>query len=432
MPINVAAATSLDVGTLFVIAICVTVLLGIFLLFAWLQERVPALAWWGLAYLIGALSGGLWRFEGLEATPTAAGTEIPLFLAIGMIWSAARLFHGRQVNWCVMCLGAAVWPLAWLFPAFAASAASRLVVGALIVAFYTFLIATELWRERRKTLIRSWPASLVPMLHGAVFLYPVLLLTMAPDGAGWRGFAGGWIAVFIIEVVLYLIGAAFIVMLLAKDRTVGFYKTAATTDPLTGVLNRRGFAEASALVLKRGERHAVPVSVLAFDLDHFKSINDRFGHGAGDAVLKHFAAVIRKNMRADDVIARLGGEEFIAVLPATLADAAAAAERVRAALAAEVVACDGARIAATVSVGVACASPSAPLDALIARADETLYRAKTNGRNRVELSTEAVAAPRPAQAPALVVRQQKQKGAARSSALQSCTAFAMREDAYAE
>ncbi len=357
------------------------------------------MAWWGLAYLIGALSGGIWRFEGDAASAAAGSAEIPLFLAVGMIWSAARLFHGRPVRWGTMCIGAAVWPLAWLFPAFAGSAASRLVVAALIVAFYTFLTAAELWRERRKALLRRWPAVFVPMLHGAVFLFPVALMTLAPDGVRWRGFTSGWISVFMIEVVLYLIGAAFIVMILAKDRTVGFYRTAATTDPLTGVLNRRGFTEASALVLRQSARGAVPVSALAFDLDRFKSINDRFGHGAGDAVLRQFAAVMRKTMRTDDVIGRFGGEEFIAVLPSTLADAAAAAERVRAAFAAETVSCDGTLIAATVSVGVACGSPAAPLAALLARADETLYRAKMNGRNRVEVSDEAVAA-RPALAPA--------------------------------
>jgi diguanylate cyclase (GGDEF)-like protein len=428
MPTDLAAAaTSLDVGTLLIIAICVTALLGLFLLFAWLQERIPALAWWGLAYLIGALSGGIWRFEGVAALPAAGSAEIPLFLAVGMIWSAARLFHGRSVRWGTMCLGAAVWPLAWLFPAFAASAASRLVVAALIVAFYTFLTAAELWRERRKALLRRWPAVFVPMLHGAVFLFPVASMTLAPDGERWRGFTSGWISVFMIEVVLYLIGAAFIVMILAKDRAVGFYKTAATTDPLTGVLNRRGFTEATARVLRQSARGAVPVSALAFDLDHFKSINDRFGHGAGDAVLRQFAAVMRKNMRTDDVIGRLGGEEFIAVLSSTLADAAAAAERVRTAFAAETVSCDGTLIATTVSAGVACGSPAAPLAALLARADETLYRAKTNGRNRVEVSDEAVAA-RPASAPDAT----KQKGVARSDALQGCTACAMREDAYAE
>jgi len=386
------ASLSLDVGTLFVIAICVTLLLGLLLLLAWSQERIPALAWWGVAYLIGAFSGAIWRFGDLIGPTLPAGiANILLFVTVGMIWSAARLFHGRPVRWGVMFLGAAVWSLAWMFPAFAHSAASRILVSSFIVAGYTFLIAVELWRERRKSLIRRWPALFVPMLHGAIFLFPVALATLSHDDNVFRGVAGGWVAAFVIEVVLYVVGAAFIVLILAKDRTARFYKTAAATDPLTGVLNRRGFLQGATIVMERNRGSMGPISVLAFDLDHFKSINDRWGHAVGDTVLQLFATVVRKTMRADDVIGRFGGEEFVAILPGTLADAAAVAERVRAAFAAAGLEFGGRQIAATVSVGVACGSPSAAVETLIARADEALYRAKMNGRNRVEAPDEAVA-----------------------------------------
>ena len=130
--------------------------------------------------------------------------------------------------------------------------------------------------------------------------------------------------------------------------------------------------------------------MLAFDLDRFKSINDRFGHNGGDAVLQMFATVVRKTMRASDVIGRLGGEEFVAIVSGTLADAAIAAERVRSAFAAAEIALEGQRIAATVSIGIACGSPAAAIETLITRADVALYRAKTNGRNRVERADEAV------------------------------------------
>jgi len=105
-----------------------------------------------------------------------------------------------------------------------------------------------------------------------------------------------------------------------------------------------------------------------------------------------FATVVRKTMRADDVIGRLGGEEFVAILPSMPADAAAVAERVRAAFAAAGGVLDGRQIAATVSAGVACGSPLATVEALIARADTALYRAKMKGRDRVETADEAVAA----------------------------------------
>jgi diguanylate cyclase (GGDEF)-like protein len=384
-----AAPATLDVGTLFVIAIWVTSLLGLFLLFAWVQERIPALAWWGVAYLIGGFSGAIWRFGDVSSSLLPSGVaNILLFIAVGMIWSAARLFHGRPVSWGAMYLGALVWLVAWSFPAFAHSAGSRVLVSSLIVAAYTFLIAGELWRERRNMLIRRWPAIFVPMLHGVVFLFPVALATLG-EGSGLQGVPTGWLALFVIEIVLYVVGAAFIVLILAKDRTVRFYKVAAMTDPLTSTLNRRGFFEAAELLMERNRARKAPISVLAFDLDHFKSINDRYGHAGGDKILTLFAAVVRKTLRSDDIVGRLGGEEFVAILPSALTDAAAAAERVRAAFAA-CAQCDGRKIAATVSVGIACGSPLAAIDMLVARADAALYRAKMNGRDRVEADEKAV------------------------------------------
>jgi len=383
------ASMSLDIGTLSVIAICVTSLLGLFLLFAWSQDGTTALAWWGTAYLLGGLSGAMWRLADVMTLPVPESVpDVLLFIAVGMIWSAARLFHGRPVLWGAMCFGAVVWLASFSLPLFAASAASRLIVSCLIVASYTFLTAAELWRERRKSLIRRWPASLVPMLHGAVFLFPVGLASL--DGGG-RAFGTGWVAVYAIEIVLYVVGAAFVVLMLAKDRTVRQLKLAAATDPLTDLLNRRGFFEAAAAIMATRQRSKQPVCVLAFDLDHFKTINDAFGHSAGDATLHLFAAVVKKTLRSGDAIGRLGGEEFIALLPAALSDAAAAADRVRRAFeAASAVA--GSHAAATVSVGVACGSALAEIDSLIARADAALYRAKSNGRNRVETADEAVAA----------------------------------------
>ena len=299
---------SLDMGTLFVIAICVTLVVGLLLLRAWAQESIPALGWWGAAYLMGAFSGAIWRFGDLTGSELPAGiANILLFVTVGMIWSAARLFQGRRVRWGLMFLDAAVWLVAWLFPAFAHSAASRILVSSLIVAGYTFLIAIELWRERRQLLIRRWPALFVPMLHGAIFLFPVALATLSHDRNVFRSLAGGWVAAFVIEIVLYAVGAAFIVLILSKDRSVRFYKMAAATDPLTGVLNRRGFFQGAAIVMDRNRRSLTPVSVLAFDLDHFKSINDRWGHAVGDSVLQLFATVVRKTMRAGDVIGRVGG-----------------------------------------------------------------------------------------------------------------------------
>jgi diguanylate cyclase (GGDEF)-like protein len=428
MASNLAAApASLDVGTLFFIAICVTVLLGLFLLYAWTQERIRALAWWSVAYLIGGASGALWRFGDIIAPglPSSTPTAL-LFVAVGMIWSAARVFHGRPVHWIATTFGAVFWLVACYVPAVAGSEASRITVSALIVAGYTFLTANELRRERRKSVIRRWPAIFVPMLHGAIFLFPVALATLSASGDGIHGVARGWIAVFTIEILLYIVGTAFIVLILAKDRTVHIYKTAATTDPLTGLLNRRGFFEAAGALMTHNRRRMAPVSVLAFDLDHFKSINDRYGHAVGDAVLQMFAKVARETLRASDIVGRLGGEEFVAVLPSTLAEAGIAAERVRAALAAASIVRSGQRVTATVSIGVSSGAPTIAVDSLITRADDALYRAKANGRNRVETAAqETTAAPAAApdqSAEAAMRKRRKEKGTVNNGAPESCIA----------
>jgi diguanylate cyclase (GGDEF)-like protein len=422
----VAAATSLDVGTLFVVAICVTLLLGLFLLYAWSQERIRALGWWSGAYFIGGASGIFWRFgEKIVPAGLTDAATILLFAAVGMIWSGARVFHGRPVHRLGMVYGAAFWLAASFSPAFAESAASRVVVSALIVASYTFLTASELWRERRKSLIRRWPALFVPMLHGAIFLFPVALATLSPADDGAQSFARGWIVVFAIEIILYVVGTAFMVLILAKDRTMRAYKTAAATDPLTGLLNRRGFFEETATLCTRRRKAKAPVTLLAFDLDRFKSINDAHGHAAGDDVLRVFAEVARDNLRANDIVGRLGGEEFVALLPANAAEAGIAAERVRAALAATAIVRDGKTIAVTVSIGLACCAPTVAVDALIAQADEALYRAKANGRNRIEIAADtpsaasAAASAQPQENARGVRRRRNQKGAVDDGALGS-------------
>jgi diguanylate cyclase (GGDEF)-like protein len=374
---------TLDVTTLFIVATCITALLGLFLLSAWMQERIRALAWWGTAYLIGGFSVAIWSIEGLISPPLPAGSaNALLFVACGMIWNAARLFHGRPVMWGWMFAGSIAWLAACLAPEFVESALARIVLSSLIVASYTFLTAAELWHERRKTLLRRWPAIFVPMLHGAVFLAPIPLASLLPAEGGIVSLASGWIAIFALETMLYVVGTAFIVLVLAKEKSVRALRDAASVDDLTGLLNRRGFFAAAHQLVRRQAKRQEPVSVLMFDLDHFKSINDRFGHPFGDDVLRVFAAAIMSTLRTDDVVGRFGGEEFVVMLAGDLKDATVAAERVRTAFERAGKTVAGREVAATVSIGAA--SGGIDVASLIAAADVALYRAKSNGRNRVE------------------------------------------------
>ncbi|MCA1245863.1 sensor domain-containing diguanylate cyclase [Massilia sp. MS-15] len=160
----------------------------------------------------------------------------------------------------------------------------------------------------------------------------------------------------------------------------------AFADHLTGLANRRAFFEAAGRELERSCALARPTAVIAFDADHFKTINDRHGHPAGDAVLRHLAGLLLSTFREVDVVARVGGEEFAVLLPSTgLAQAALVAERLRDAVAAQAAEVDGVRIACTVSAGVACLDDGeGGIDLLLKRADQALYAAKRGGRNRVE------------------------------------------------
>jgi diguanylate cyclase (GGDEF)-like protein len=127
---------------------------------------------------------------------------------------------------------------------------------------------------------------------------------------------------------------------------------------------------------------------MIFDIDHFKSINDRFGHPAGDEVLKLFATVITHTLRITDLSGRIGGEEFAAMLPCSLDEAMQAAERVREAFATCGIQVDEAPVATTVSIGVAGGPAGTELDVLLAAADTALYQAKRSGRNRVQAAEE--------------------------------------------
>jgi diguanylate cyclase (GGDEF)-like protein len=365
----------------------VAAMLGAMLLFFGKQEDIPALKWWGTAYLLGAASVALWTLasntlgEMLSLALNAVG-----FVACGMVWNASRVFHGRKPNLPGLVLGAVAWVAAAVTLA-PEAIAMRLTIGAGIVAVYAALTATELWSERRRTLQGRWPAIVVPVMHGFVLMLPILLgdLLHPQDG---KFSASIWVTMFAIELVLYAVGTVFLIFVLVSERTVTAHKTAASMDPLTGMFNRRGFAEATSRVIEREAKAGRPVTVMIFDIDHFKSINDRFGHPAGDEILKLFATIVLNTLRISDLSGRIGGEEFAALLPCSLEEAVIAAERVREAFEASGIMDDTGPVDTTVSIGVAGGPAGTELEVLLAAADTALYQAKRGGRNRVETAEE--------------------------------------------
>ncbi len=159
----------------------------------------------------------------------------------------------------------------------------------------------------------------------------------------------------------------------------------ATLDALTGALTRRRFLELFDQELARRNRTNTALSVLMIDLDHFKSINDRFGHATGDLALSHFSAVCKSCLRSPDHLGRMGGEEFAVLLPETnIEDAHVVAERLRRSVAAtKITLDDNTHITLTISIGLAECYGYQPPEAILAAADRALYQAKHGGRNRV-------------------------------------------------
>ena len=163
----------------------------------------------------------------------------------------------------------------------------------------------------------------------------------------------------------------------------------AITDALTGAFNRRHAQEVLEREIERAARYGRPLSVVLFDLDHFKSINDTHGHNWGDQVLKSFVLCALESLRTSDVLARWGGEEFIAILPETTPEqAAVVADRIRCRLAESQWVTPGGPLVATTSAGIAATRGREAVSGLVHRADQALYAAKEQGRDRVIISAE--------------------------------------------
>jgi diguanylate cyclase (GGDEF)-like protein len=383
---------ALDVNTLFLVTIYVEAILGLLLLFAWVQNTaIYAVAWWGFADLLRAASIALFGLYGTVSDFISIDlANALLFTSFAFTWNGARLFDHRKPRWLLVFGGAALWLVVSHIPSVASSWDLRVLVSSGIITAYTWATAYEFWRGRSEPLVSRWPAILMLFAHGSLYLLRTPFGAMLP----WRPvsmdmFNSVWLTVISFEALLFTISIAFILLAMAKERTEHRHKTASLIDPLTGIANRRAFLQDAEAQLKRQMTEPRPTAVLLLDLDNFKSINDRFGHAMGDRVLQIFAEIGSGCMHRFDIFGRLGGEEFAAVLVNTPRERAlAVAEEIRAAFADATLEIESKPVVATVSIGLVISYDSVlDLSALLAQADHALYRAKDNGRNRIEIAS---------------------------------------------
>ena len=381
---------TLDIHTLFLVTIYVEAILGVLLLFAWLQNlEIRAVAWWGCAHLMRA--GSIVLFGMFGSVSQAISIDLAntlLFMSFAVTWTGARVFDGRKPLALAIIAGPLVWLAVSQLPGIGSQQELRFLFASGIIATYTWLTAYEFWRGREEPLVSRWPAIFVLFAHGSIFLLRTPLAAVLPWPPVGQ-FESVWLTVISFEALMFTISVAFILLAMAKERTEFCHRTAAMVDSLTGIANRRSFLnDASALTTSQSAATG-PTAVLLMDLDHFKSINDRFGHAIGDRVLQVFAESTRETIRAADLFGRLGGEEFAAVLRnVRREDAIALAESIHRHFVEAAAYVDGYAVGATVSIGVVLSQDNElDMPELLAQADQALYYAKERGRNRVEVAT---------------------------------------------
>lgn len=369
----------LDVYTLFVCELSVLMFLIIVVLFAWRgsqYDQVLGINCLSLTATLGAVFLSSLRSEGFVFLPIVVGNLLMLF-AYGMLLNAFRAFRGARwgYGWT---LGMAIWGLLCLIPPFYSSLPLRVVAICLICIVYTAAMIRELRRARTMLPVTFWPAQLMLWMH---LLFHVLRIFVDSAVASpLHGAIGGssFSVYVILESIMMIIGMSFTLMAMVNERTLIKHKQASLRDPLTGVWNRRALFE-KAEQTPAGCNAAL--SVMLLDLDHFKTINDHFGHDQGDRVLIDFCHQVVDVLPQDGFFARLGGEEFAAVLACSERETLVYAERIR--LTIERSRPEG--VSYTVSIGVAsCRREHDRVDQLMTVADEALYQAKAAGRNRVK------------------------------------------------
>jgi diguanylate cyclase (GGDEF)-like protein len=344
-------------------------------------DNTPALRYWMWARLIGGFGQTCWWLAPLVAMPLL--DVLTPFAWIGGVLLEVAAYciffgmpHWRRVAW-LSALGCG----AVLTGALAAGV-SRMqmqwIVSALMALFASGA-AVLLLRERKAPLLQH-----IIGVNDALFALAIwawLILEKGHLGATITPVGG----VTYLFSYLMMIVNGFGFLLLCKQKDDEKMRRLATVDGLTDTLNRRAFFEHADSARMLTLRLRKPIALMMLDLDHFKRLNDSFGHACGDEALRVFADTARGVLRDHDLMGRLGGEEFAVALPGTsLEGALHAAERLRVAVAeAPLLSCAG-NYRMTVSIGLVMIDANEPLTAALARADHALYAAKTAGRNRVE------------------------------------------------
>lgn len=377
--------------TLLIVTNVVLGTMALMVLVMWLfNRRVPGLWAWVIAYFCAFFSSLNYAFRP-ELPPTLGFVSLAVLSTASGYFNllATRLYVGRPawpLRWGLLGL-AGLGVLVWVLDAMAHSLVLRF---SLVSAVAGWLFISAGWIMGRCPLqahpyrhLFGWTS----LLHGlAIWLRPLALFLFSDAPATFTvSFNRG--GPFILEGLIAMLLMSFGVLTLVNEHLNAQLRRLAERDPLTDIFNRRSFLSLLDKASSLARRQRQPLAILVIDLDHFKQINDTQGHSVGDQALRHFVQVAQDCLRKEDVLGRLGGEEFAIFLPsASVQDAQEVAERLRRAVASQPLPALPQPIALSVSIGLATCQGNDPPEAAIHRADQAMYLAKQRGRNRVEMA----------------------------------------------
>lgn len=352
------------------------------------NKHIPGLQMWALSYGVGLVPilGLLWREhlpEVLGVLMVQAGMSLGAFL---YFWGCS-VYTGRRLlslPRAIIFMGALLL-LNLYFTVVQPHLQMRFALGGVGNGIFFLLTARTLAQGGYQRVPMRYLVAAVAGAHGVFLLLRPLLFGIGAVQAN-ASLVAQIPHLIMLEFLIALLFMAFGTLMLANEFTTNELRQLAEIDSLTSIFNRRAFFTLLNKALHQSQRTGMGLAVLVVDLDHFKSINDTYGHQGGDEVLRHFVQTATQCLRQQDVMGRLGGEEFAIFLPGVDAKGAqVVAERLRAAVASRPAALQQGSHALTISLGLTLCVPGDTPDTALHRADQAMYQAKERGRNRVEL-----------------------------------------------
>lgn len=343
--------------------------------------------WMASGYAMGIVNVVLEFMLRIQADPTPAAIGIFLVFLLGQTFcliGVARHYRIEPPWVAIAAIGtASVLAIPFIFSLDYASPLRSLAYQLPYFAMH-LLIAVTILRSRRRQALDLLLVALT-VLTACLYLVRPLVIWIVGTASAPQGYMATTYAAISQSIgSVTLVALALVLLLVIMRDTASEMMARSETDALSGALNRRGFDAHAEPLLAQAHRFDTPLVLVTADLDHFKAINDDFGHAAGDNVIAHFAALLRNSAREGAIVSHLGGEEFAVLMPgADLAEGRLFAEAVRRALAAAPLASLGIDRTVTASFGAAQQIAGDTMFDLSRRADAALYRAKAGGRNRV-------------------------------------------------